>query len=146
MSHSGQRVQQKMNQERLIFDENKNPVFTKPNDPNLIVNGGYDQADSQYGRYRYDHQAMNINMDQYGYEYQYSGNKHDHWAGDQYGGCGSYRLDNKGCGVNRCIHSNQRYNFYGNGSYINSKFFWTKHPKSNQFFGRGGMNVYNAGI
>ena len=93
-------------------------------------------------------------MDQYGYEYQYRGNRRHHWAGDQYGGCGGDRADNKRCRVNRCIRSNQRYHFYGNGSYINSKFFCrnhhdiinTQHPKSNQFFGRSGMNVYNAGI
>ena len=33
-------------------------MFAKPNDPDLIAYGGYDQADSQYGRYGYDHQDM----------------------------------------------------------------------------------------
>ena len=58
-----------MNEERLLFDQNKNPsVFAKPNGPNLTANGGYDHqidnqyggneynhTDSQYGRYGYDH-------------------------------------------------------------------------------------------
>ena len=50
ISHSGEHVQQTMNEERILFDQSKNPyVFSKPNDPNLIASGGYDQADSQYG-------------------------------------------------------------------------------------------------
>ena len=51
ISHSGECVQQAMNEERLLFDQNKNPsVFAKPNDPNLTANGGYDhQADNEYG-------------------------------------------------------------------------------------------------
>ena len=70
-----------MNEERPLFDQNKNPsVFAKPNDPNLTANGrynnqadneyggnGYDHADSQSGRYGYDHQADN----------QYDGNGYD---------------------------------------------------------------------
>ena len=53
--HSGERVQKTMSEERLLSDQNKNPsVFVKPNDPNLIANGGYDQANSQYGRCGYD--------------------------------------------------------------------------------------------
>ena len=57
-----------MNEERLLPDQNKNPsVFTKPSDPNLSANGGngYDHADSQYGRYGYDHQADNQYVNEY---------------------------------------------------------------------------------
>ena len=88
ISHSIERVQQPMNDERLVFDQNKNPsVFAKPNDPNLTANGGYDHqadnqfgvnghdyADNQNGRHRYDHQAEN----------QYGGNGYDH-SDNQYG-------------------------------------------------------------
>ena len=60
ISHSGEHVQQTMDEERLLFDQSKNPyVFPKPSDPNLIASGGYDQADSEDGRYVYDHQADN---------------------------------------------------------------------------------------
>ena len=57
ISHSGERVQQTMNEERLLFDQNKNPsVFAKPNGPNLTANGGYDhQIDNQYGGNEYNH-------------------------------------------------------------------------------------------
>ena len=49
-----------MNEERLLFYQNKNvPVFVKLNEPSLIANGGYDHADSQYGRYGYNYQADN---------------------------------------------------------------------------------------
>ena len=64
-----------MDEERLRFDQNKNPsVFAKLNGPNLRANGRYgydhqadnqyggnvyDHADNEYGRYRYDHQADN---------------------------------------------------------------------------------------
>ena len=42
-SHSGERVQQTTNKERLLSDQNKNSsVFTKPNDPSLTANGGKD--------------------------------------------------------------------------------------------------------
>ena len=52
ISHSGERVQQTINEERLPHDQNKNlSVFAKPKDPNLTANGGYDhQVDNQYGR------------------------------------------------------------------------------------------------
>ena len=51
------------------------------------------------------------------------------------------------------MSSNQR-RHYGNVSYIDSKYIWgnyqnntdTQQPKQNQFIGRGGMNVYNAGV
>ena len=49
-------------------------VFAKPNNPNLIANGRFDKADSQYDRYGYDHQADN----------QYGGNGYDH-VDSQYG-------------------------------------------------------------
>ena len=102
-----------MNEERLLFDQKKNPsVFVKPNDPNLTANGGYDHqvddhyggngydhTDSQYGRYEYDHQADNqcggsgydhadSLRGRYGYDHQvnnqYSGNGYGQ-AGGQYG-------------------------------------------------------------
>ena len=83
-------MQQTINEERLLFDQNKNSaVFAKLNDPNVTSNDGYDhQADnqyngngygqtgSQYGGYGYDHQA----------DYQYSGNECNHRAGGRYGG------------------------------------------------------------
>ena len=95
ISHSGERAQQTMNEERLLFDQNKNPSGSaKPNDPNLTSNGGYDHqannenggngydhADSQSGRYEYDHQADN----------QYDGNGYD-YADDQ---CGRYGYDHQ---------------------------------------------------
>ena len=64
------------------------------------------------------------------------------------------QADNEGCKVKRPIGSNQRHHFYGNGSYINRKYFWENHqnntgtqkPKQNQFIGRGGMNIYDAGV
>ena len=67
---------------------------------------------------------------------------------------GGDRADNEGCGVNRRIGSNQWHHFHGNGSYINSKYFWGNHhnntdtqePKPNQFIGRGVINVYDAGV
>ena len=51
MSHSGERVQQTIIEERLLFDQNKNSsVFAKPNDPNVTSNGGYNhQANNQHG-------------------------------------------------------------------------------------------------
>ena len=76
--HSGERVQHRLHEERLLFDQNKNPsVFAKPNDPNLTANDGneYDHADSQYGRYGYDHQADNQYVNGYDHaDYQCSGN------------------------------------------------------------------------
>ena len=82
-----------MNEERLLPDQNKNPsVFTKPSDPNLSANGGngYDHADSQYGRYGYDHQADNQYVNEYdNADYQYSGNESNHRTDDKYGGCTS---------------------------------------------------------
>ena len=52
-----------MNDERLLFDQNKNPsVFVKPNDANSTDNGGYDyQADNQYGINGYDHADSQYN-------------------------------------------------------------------------------------
>ena len=81
ISHSGERVQQAMNEERLLFDQNKNPsVFAKPNDPNLTANGGYDhQADNEYGGNGYDHAGSQSGR--YGYDNQadneYDGNGYD---------------------------------------------------------------------
>ena len=156
--HSGECVQHTLHEERLLFDQNKNPsVFAKPNDPNLTANDGneYDHADSQYGRYGYDHQADNQYVNGYDHaDYQCSGNEHNHRADDQYGGCTSNQADNEGYGVSRRTGSNKRHHFYSNGSYKYSKYLWgnnqnntdTKQPKQNQFIGRGGMNVYNAGI
>ena len=172
-----------MNKEGLLFNQNKNPsVFAKPSDSNSTANSGYDReadnqyggngydrTDSQYGRYGYDHQADNQYVgngydhadnqyDRYGYghqaDYQYSGNGCNHWADDQYGGCGGDQADNGRYGVNRHIGSNQRNHFDGNGSYINRKYFWGNHqnntgiqqPKQSLFTGRVGMNAYNAGI
>ena len=92
-----------MNEERLLFDQNKSPSGSaKPNDPNLTSNGGYDHqanneyggngydhADSQSGRYGYDHQADN-QYDKYGYDhqadYQCSGHECNYRADDHYGG------------------------------------------------------------
>ena len=50
-------MQQTMNEERLLFDQNKNPaVFAKPNDPNVTSNDECDhQADNQYGGNGCDH-------------------------------------------------------------------------------------------
>ena len=134
-----------MNEERLLSDQNKNPsVFSKPNDPNLTADGGHDhrandqyggngygQTGSQYCRYGYEHLA----------DYQYRRNERNHKTNDQYGECGSDQADNEGYRVNRRIGSNQRHHFYGNGSYIYSKYFWgnyqnnteTQQPKQNQF-------------
>ena len=52
-----------MNDERLLFDQNKNPsVFVKPNDANSTDNGEYDyQADNQYGVNGYDHADSQYN-------------------------------------------------------------------------------------
>ena len=98
-------MQQTINEERLLFEQNKNPfVFAKPNDPNLTANGGYDyqddnqhggngygHTDSQNGRYGYDHQAEN----------QYGGNGYGQ-AGSQYGRYGydhqpDYQYNGNGC-------------------------------------------------
>ena len=52
ISHSGECVQNTMNEERLLSDQNKNSsVFAEPNDRNLAANGGngYDHKDRQYG-------------------------------------------------------------------------------------------------
>ena len=80
-----------MNEERLLFDRNKNPsVFAKPNDPNLTSNGGYDhQADNQYGGNGFDH--ADSQCGRYGY---------DHQADNQYGG-------------NECDHIDSQYGRYG---------------------------------
>ena len=52
-------------------------MFAKPNDSNLITNGGYyHQADNQYV-HGYNHA-----------DYQYSGNERNHRVDDQYGGLG----------------------------------------------------------
>ena len=66
----------------------------------------------------------------------------------------SNQADNERYGVSRCTGSNKRHHFYSNGSYKYGKYLWgnnqnntdTKQSKQNQFIGRGGMNVYNAGI
>ena len=57
MSHSGERVQRTMNEERPLFDQNKNSsAFTIPNDPDLIANGGYIML--IVNRSAYDHQDV----------------------------------------------------------------------------------------
>ena len=95
VSPSGERVQQAMNEEKLLFDQNKNPsVFAKPNDPNLTANGGYDhQADNKYGGNGYDHAGSQSGR--YGYDNQadnqYDGNGYD-YADRQ---CGRYGYDNQ---------------------------------------------------
>ena len=44
-------MQLKMHEERLLLDQNKTFfVFARPNNPDLIANGGHDQADNQYIR------------------------------------------------------------------------------------------------
>ena len=77
-------------------------MFAKPNDSNLITNGGYyhqadnqygrnryDHADSQYGRNGYDHEVDNQYVHGYNHaDYQYSGNERNHRVDDQYGGLG----------------------------------------------------------
>ena len=77
-------------------------MFAKPNDSNLITNGGYyhqadnqygrnryDHADSQYGRNGYDHEVDNQYVHGYNHaDYQYSGNERNHRVDDQYGGIG----------------------------------------------------------
>ena len=64
-----------MTEERLLFDQNKNPsVFGKPNDPNLTASDRYDHTDSQHDRYGYDHQANS----------QYGRYRYDHQADYQY--------------------------------------------------------------
>ena len=170
INHSRERVQQMMNEERLLFDQNKNAsVFVKLNEPSQIANGGYDHADSQYGRYGYDYQADNqYRRDGYGQvDSEYSRYRQDHQADYQYSGngcdirlmismvdVGVMKQMIKLVGLNKCIGSNQRHNFDSNGSCINSKYFQGNHhsntdtqqPKPNQFIGRGGMNVYNVGV
>ena len=87
-------------------------------------------------------------------DYQYSGNKCNHRADDQYGGCGSDQANNEGYEVTSRIGSNERHHFFGNESYTYSKYFWGNHqkntdpqqPKQNQSIRRGGINIYNAGI
>ena len=118
ISHSGERVQQAMNEERLLSDQNKNSsVFAKSKNPNLTANdgydhqadnqydgNGYDHTDSQYGRYGYDHQADNQYVNGYDHtHYQYSGNERNHRAYYQYGGRRSDQADNEGYGVSRRI-------------------------------------------
>ena len=99
-------------------DYYKNPfVFVELNNPNLTANGGkgYDHNDSQYGRYGYDHHADNQYVNGYDHpDYRYSG-------------CGSDQADNEGYGISRKISSSERHHFYGNGSYIYSKYFWGNH-------------------
>ena len=158
ISHSGERAQHTLNEERLISGQSKNPsVFAKPNNPNLKANDGnkYYHANSQVVRYGYDHQADNQYVNGYDHaDYQCSGNEHNHRADDQYGGCTSNQADNEGYGFSRRTGSNERHHFYSNGSYIYRKYFWgnnqnntdTDQSKQNQFFGKGGMNVYNAGV
>ena len=103
ISHSGGRVQQTKNEERLLFDQNKNgSVFANPNDSNLTANGGYDHADNQYGRYGYDHQTDN----------HYDGNGYNH-ADSQ---CGRYGYDHQAdnqYGGNECDHIDSQYGRYG---------------------------------
>ena len=54
---SGECVLQTMNEKDYYLTLTKIVlVFAKPNEPNLLANGGYDQADSQFGRYGYDNQ------------------------------------------------------------------------------------------
>ena len=50
-------------------------------------------------------------------------NESNHKIDRQYGECGSDQANNEGYGVNRCIGINQRHHFYGDGSYIYSKYF-----------------------
>ena len=84
-----------MNEERLLFDENKNhSVFVKPNDPNSTANGGNDhQADNQYVRNGYDRTVSQYGR--YGYEHQidnqYGVNGYDHAASQ----CGRYGYDHQ---------------------------------------------------
>ena len=84
-----------MNEERLLFDQNKNSsVFAKPNEPNLTANGGYDHYTySQYGRYEYDHTGSQYGRDGYDHHSanQYDGNGYDH-ADSQ---CGRYGYDHQ---------------------------------------------------
>lgn len=48
-----------MYEERLLLDQNKNSsVFARPNNPDLVANGGYDQADNQCIRYGYDQASI----------------------------------------------------------------------------------------
>ena len=101
MTHSEERIEQTVNEERLLSDQNKTPsVFAKPNDANLAANSGYyqqadnqhggngyDHADNQYGRYGYDHQVVN-RYDGNGYDHAYSQYVrygYDHHADNQYG-------------------------------------------------------------
>ena len=78
ISHSGERAQHTLNEERLISGQSKNPsVFAKPNNPNLKANDGnkYYHANSQVVRYGYDHQADNQYVNGYDHaDYQCSGN------------------------------------------------------------------------
>ena len=124
---------------------------------NQYDGNGYDHADSQCRRYGYDHQTEN-QYNRYGYDhqanYQCSGHECNHRVGDHHGGCESDQADNEGYGVNRHIGSNQSHYFYGDRSYIYSKYFWGNHQnntdthqqKQNQFIGRGSMKVYDAGV
>ena len=115
----------------------------------------YDHTDSQYSRYGHDHQDDNQYVNRYDYaDYQYSGNERNDRADDQYGGHSSDQADNEGYGVSRCICSNERHHFYGNDSYICSKYFWgnhqnntdTQHPNKTKSLEEDGMNVYKAGV
>ena len=99
--------------------------------------------DNQYGRYGYDRQADNEH-DRNGYDhadnqyengcdhtdYQCSGNERNHRADDQYGGCTSEQADSEGYEVSRRIGSYERHHFYGNDSYIYSKYFWGNHQNN----------------
>ena len=111
----------------------------RPNDSNLTATGGYDHqtdnkyggngydhADSKSGRYGYDHQAD----DQYdgnGYDYgdsQCGRYGYDHQADNQYDRYGYDRQTDYQCNGHKCrIGNNQRHHFYGDGSFIYSKYF-----------------------
>ena len=108
-------------------DYNKNPFgFVELKNPNLTANGGkgYNHNDSEYGRYGYDHHADNQYVNGYDHaDYQYSGKNED----NQYGGCRSDQAGNEGYGISRKISRSERHHFYGNGSYIYSKYVWGNH-------------------
>ena len=124
-----------MYEERLLLDQNKNSsVFARPNNPDLVANGGYDQADNQCIRYGYDQASIKYGRcgyccqadNQYGgdgynqIDYQYSRYGCDHRDDDQYGEYGCGQVDIKKYGVNRHIGGHLRYYCYDNCSYAKS--------------------------
>ena len=103
-------------------------MFAKPNDSNLITNGGYyHQADNQYGRNRYD------NADS-----QYGRNGYDHEVDNQYDGNGFERIESQ---YGRYGYDHQADNQYVNG-YNHADYQYNGHERNHRVDDQyGGLGV-----